>query len=150
MAELPDMGADEVIATVNLVGRTGAKNLEIGYLHDDVPSERADWYAHAQYKGARIIAEHHTGPVEALEALASRLLTGAKCAHCGGLVALSKDAAFAYFRSHLVDGTTWNAAQAAAAGQCHWRRDGARWVRGCEQGPKGQAKRKKPGRKRRG
>lgn len=123
---------DALFAAVDLVGRSGATQLEFGYLHDDVPVEEADWWAHARYRGARISEEHHRGPVEAAEALARRLLTGAKCKPCGRLVALSDTGAIAYENAAMVDGTRWTAEQAAAAGQCRWRRDGARWVRGCE------------------
>lgn len=122
---------DALLAAVDLVGRTGATNFQVGYLHDGVPPEEAGWYAHAQYRGARITAEDHPGPVEAAEALARCLLNGAKCAHCGSLVALSDAGAMAY-DTRLVDGSEWTVEQARAAGQCRWRRIGARWERGCE------------------
>src|SRR5580765_6017107 len=99
-----------LMAAVNLVGRSGARDFEVGYLNDDVPVAEADWWAAAKYNGQRLIEEHHVGPVEAAHALAVRLLTGAKCAHCGGLVALDDDAAFAWMDATLVDGTPWSAA----------------------------------------
>jgi hypothetical protein len=34
-----------------MAGRAGAREFEIGYLHDDVPLEDAGWYAHVQYQG---------------------------------------------------------------------------------------------------
>lgn len=123
---------DAFTAAVDLVGRSGARNFEVGYLHDNVPIEKAGWYAHAQYQGARLTAEDQPGPVEAAEALARRILTGGQCAHCGGLVALSDDGAYAYQKAHKVDGTPWDIEDAAAAGTCRWRRMGARWARGCE------------------
>lgn len=122
---------DAFHAAVELVGRTGATGFQIGYLHDDVPPEKAAWYAHAQYKGARIIAEDHPGPIEAAEALARRLLTGAKCTACGGLITLSDSGAFAYSSATLADGTVWDVKTAAAAGQCRWTRVGAHWEKGC-------------------
>lgn len=121
---------DRLIAAVELVGRTGAKAFEIGYLHDDVPADQAAWYAHAQYQGTRITAENHTHPCDAAEELARRLLTGAKCA-CGKLVALSGDGAFAYRQAHMSDGSTFTAEQAADAGLCRWKRDGRHWVSAC-------------------
>lgn len=123
---------DALIACVDLVGRTGATGFQIGYLHDDVPADQAGWWAHAQYRGARLSAQDHKSPTDAADALARRLLEGAKCAHCGGLVALSDAGAVAY-ESHLVDGTPWTVEQARAAGQCRWTRAGRRWERGCEQ-----------------
>jgi hypothetical protein len=125
------MDEDALAATVDLIARTGAKGFEIGYLHDDVPVDQAGWYAHAQYRGTRITEENHCGPIEAAEAIARRLLTGAMCNHCKKLVALSDHGATA-FNSTLLDGTRWTVEQARAAGQCRWRRVGPRWVRGCE------------------
>jgi hypothetical protein len=127
----PVLDEDAVIAAVDLVGRSGATGFEFGYLHDDVPTEEAGWWAKAQYRGARISVQDHRGPVEACEALARRILTGAKCAHCGGLVALSDRGAVAY-GGQMADGTTFTLEQARAAGRCRWTREGQRWARGCE------------------
>lgn len=117
---------DAVIACVDLVGRTGATDFEIGYVNDEPPHA---WYAHAQFRGARITAEDHSGPVEAADALARRLLAGARC-RCGRLVALT-DAGAVAVDGHLVDGTAWTAADAQKAGQCRWTRQGRRWEMGC-------------------
>lgn len=122
---------DAIKACADLVGRTGATNFQIGYLHDDVPADQAGWYAHAQYRGARIGAEDQAGPVEAADALCRRLLSGAQCFHCKKLVTLSDHGVVAFDR-RLVDGTFWSAQAAARAGQCRWHRAGPRWVRGCE------------------
>ena len=127
---LPSDDEDRLIAAAELVGRTGARGLEIGYLHDDVPAEDAAWYAQAQYQGSRIITENHTNPIEAAEALAVRLLTGAKC-RCGRLVALSDDGALAFRKPVMSDGSQFTAEQAAQAGLCRWRRRGARWSAAC-------------------
>jgi hypothetical protein len=124
---------DAVIAAADLVGRSGATSLQVGYLHDDVPAERAGWYAHAQYRGARIIAEDHRGPAEACEALARQLLTGAKCAHCSGLVALSRRGAAFYPGAVMVDGSEFTERDARSRPQCRWIRRGQAWKRGCEQ-----------------
>lgn len=128
------MDDDVIIATCDLVGRSGARSLEIGHVHDDVPAEEAGWYAHAQYRGARIIEQDHRGPVEAVEALARRLLDGAMCTHCRGLIALSDAGAMVYPGTARTDGSTWTATEVDAARhrpQCRYRRDGKRWVRGC-------------------
>lgn len=127
-----ELDEDAVTACADLVGRTGAKNLQIGYLHDDVPPEEAGWYAHAQFKGTRISVENQPSPVEAADALCRRLLTGAQCFHCKKLVALSDHGAVA-FDGRLVDGSRWSVQAAAQAGQCRWRRMGSRWARGCEE-----------------
>lgn len=124
-----DIDQDAVVAAADLVGRAGARQFECGYLDDD--PAKADWYATATLKGAKIIVEDHPGPVEACEALARRILEGGKCAHCGGLVALSDNGAVAFGEAVMADGSTWTAEEAAEAGQCRWMRMGDRWVRGC-------------------
>lgn len=124
------MDDDATAAAFELIGRTGATSLQIGFLHDDVPMEEAAWWAHAQYKGSRITVENKTSPLEAAEGLARRLLTGGQCTHCRKLITLSD---FAVARDAiLVDGTTWTQEQQAAAGLCRWRRTGRTWKRGCE------------------
>lgn len=125
---------DALVACVDLVGRTGATQFEIGYLNEeDDPAfakHGARWWAHAKYRGNRIIVEDHAGPVEAADALARRLLTGAKC-KCGKLVSLSSTGAM-FVSEHMADGSTWTPGDASRAGQCRWTRMGKRWHRGCE------------------
>lgn len=121
---------DAAVAAVDLVGRTGATNLDFGYLHEDAPVAQAGWWAHAQYRGSRITVENQPGPVEALEALARRLLTGARCTHCQGLIALSDGGAVAH-PGQMLDGTTWTEGELRTVHQCRWRRMGPRWERGC-------------------
>ncbi len=136
--QIPPDDLDALKACVDLVGRSGGRGFEIGYLHDGVPIERAGGWAHAQYSGARIAVENQPGPAAAAAALAKKVLTGAKC-QCGSLVRLSDDGAmFMGTRERpatLADGTTGSAAEAEAAGQCRWVREGARWVKGCERDP---------------
>ena len=121
---------DQVIACADLVGRAGARQFQIGYLHDDVPIDRAGWYAHAQYRGARITVADHPGPAQAAMAFAEKLLTGAKC-RCGRLVALSPGGAVAFRQTRMADGSEWTAQEAAKAGQCRWRLAGDRWEPSC-------------------
>jgi hypothetical protein len=126
---------DRLLAAVDLCKRAGARSFEVGYLHDGVPVAEAGWYAHAQYRGARITAEDCRSPAEAADQLARQLLTGARCS-CGRLVALMHEGAFAWKAATMADGSTWTAEQAAevtaARGLCHWERHGSRWDRACE------------------
>lgn len=101
------MNSDTIIACADLVGRSGAKDFQIGYLHDDVPVEEAGWYAHASYKGARLMAQDHRSPTSAALALSERLLRGAAC-RCGQPVTLTD-----------------------TAPGCRWRLMGQRWEPGC-------------------
>ena len=128
-AAAPD--GDAVKACADLVGRTGAKSFECGYLHEGVPVAEAGWYATAVFKGAKLTEEDKTSAAEACDALAARLLSGAQCQHCKGLVSLSDEGAFAFRKAVLVTGQRWDAADAAKAPQCRWTRDGERWERGC-------------------
>jgi hypothetical protein len=127
---IPDEGKAALMAVTELVGRTGAREFTLGYIHDDVPAVDAAWYAHAQYKGYRITEENHPGPIEAAEALARRLLTGARCA-CGKLVSLDADQAFAFRVAVMTDGSTFTSDDAQAAGLCRWTRHGEHWVSAC-------------------
>ncbi len=135
---IPPDDLDAVTACVDLVGRSGGRGFEIGYLHDGVPVERAGWWAHAQYQGARISVTDQPGPAQAASALAVKVLTGAKC-QCGSLVQLFDGGAmFQGTRDKpavLADGTRWTADEAEAAGQCRWVREGPHWVKGCERDP---------------
>lgn len=128
--------SDALIAAVELIGRSGAREFEVGYLNDtDEPAfaeHGPQWWAKAQYRGERLIVEDFTRPDHAADALAKRILEGGMCNHCKALVAFDDDGAFAYERAHLLDGTEWTAEQAEAAGQCVWRREGRHWKRGCE------------------
>jgi hypothetical protein len=131
-----DMDDEALSAGVMLVGNTGARSFECGYLHDDVPTEEAAWYATAAYNGVKIIAENHPGPVAAVEALAEKLLTGARCQWCQGLVSLRDDGATAYPGSGMADGSTMpeSVEEITALGLCRWRRHGPRWEPGCLHG----------------
>lgn len=121
---------NRVIAAADLTGRTGATSFELGCLHEDVPVAEAGWYATAYYKGMRIIAENHSDPCEAAEALAVKLLTGAKCM-CGKIVTLDGISAFAFINPVMADGSSFSVDDAVKAGQCHWKRTGKRWNSAC-------------------
>lgn len=101
---------DPVIALADLVGRSGGRELQIGYLDDDVPVDQARWYAQALFRGARLIADDYPSLVEACDALARRILAGAQCTHCKRTVTLND----------TDDG-------------CRWRRMGDRWTMGCKE-----------------
>lgn len=104
----------EVIAAAELIGKTGAASLEVGYLHDDVPAHQASWYAIAWYEGVKIIADEHPGPGEALRALLRKLLEGGLCKKCG--------------RSPVLEGFT----HADGRPECEFRLRGDHYIRTCE------------------
>jgi hypothetical protein len=128
-----DRGA--IIAAAELVGRSGGRHFDIGYLHDDVPIAEAAWYASAQYRGTRITCENQPHPVAAAEGLARQILDGAQCQHCGRLVTLDPAGAYAVDRT-MIDGSRWTSGQQrAAGGVCRWQRQGPTWIRGCPTTP---------------
>ncbi len=102
---------DAVIACADLVGRSGGRAFELGYLDEDVPMPKARWWAKVQYKGARLMVEDKTSPWEACDALAFKILDGGMCNGC------KKDVA-------LMD---------TDADVCRWRRNGDKWEMGCKQ-----------------
>lgn len=104
---------DAVKACADLVGRSGATGFEIGYLHEGVPVEEAGWYAHAQYRGARLTSPDHKGPTEAADGLSRRILGHGAMCRCGRRVTLSGD---------------------STRKKCRWTREGARWVSDCGAG----------------
>jgi hypothetical protein len=130
---VPWMDDDALVASVDLVGRTGARDLEIGHDgDDDSPMSAVRWHAVCSYSGARIIEDGHANPVAAVEALARRLLTGGLCTHCRGLIALSDAGTVVHPGATMADGSVMTVERARSLPQCRWSRQGKRWVRGCE------------------
>lgn len=128
---MPNMSMDEdaMDAAVNLIGRTGATEINIGYHSDDVPVGQPNWYAKATLGGTEIVEDMYPGPAEATEALARRLMDGGKCTNCGRLISLSSK----YYKTApgtFTDGSPVE--QAAAAGICRWTRNGKRWDGDCK------------------
>lgn len=111
----PNVPFDEarLQAAVELIGRSAANDLELGWTHDDGPRP-GEWYATAGYKGAKVTVEHQHGPAEAAEALAFRLMEGGQCVHCGRFIVVPG--------YELKDG----------GDACRWTREGAHWLRGCD------------------
>lgn len=104
---------DALHASLDLVRRAGAEKVEFGYLDENVSVAKARWYAYAQYRGVRVQvpeggAPYFVGPVEAVEALARRLLSGARCRRCDKEIVLDD----------------------ARLG-CRWTRNGNAWRPGC-------------------
>jgi hypothetical protein len=128
------------VATADLVQRSGGTAFRYGYLRDGVPVEQAGWWARAHWGGTVVQVENQPSPLRAFTALAERVLTGAQCQRCGGLVALSDDGARAFPGAQRPDGTTWSREEIEAAGLCRWRVVGKRWEYGCVRPPEGDDK----------
>lgn len=68
-----------VLALTHLADRAGARDLEVGYLHDDVPIEEAAWWARVGYQGAHLTSENHASPGDAALGLATKIIEGSLC-----------------------------------------------------------------------
>lgn len=105
---LADITADErdrVLASIDAVERSGGREHEIG------ADDAGRWWASAHYRGARIMVDGYADAANAADALVRRLLHRAAC-RCGRPVTL-----------------------APKPKACLWRREGARWVAGCNAPP---------------
>lgn len=117
---------DRLIAAVDLVGRSGATDLDFGHLDDTANTADARWWAKATYRGAVIMVDEQADPVDAVELLAVKILAGGGCAWCGNLIVLNHpvgDAALdAVADLGMID---------RVLDVCRWSRTGRRWDRGC-------------------
>jgi hypothetical protein len=107
--DLSAFDRDALIAGCDLVGRSGARALDIGYHEDEPKPDALNWYAQATFRGAKLFEEARD-PIEAVERLARRMLRGARCRRCGEPIML---------------------AGSKVARGCHWTRRGPRWEPGC-------------------
>lgn len=106
-----DFDQDAMVAAVDLIGRSGASEIEIGY--DDDDPANVTWHAQAKYHGARLFFDGKADPIEAVEALARRVLRGARCRRCGAPIMLQTPPGVSGRKG------------------CRWRREGAEWIPGC-------------------
>lgn len=121
----------EITALADLAAKTGARDLQIGYVRDDVPCQDAGWFAYTSYQGGRIMIDEQAGPVQAARGLAVRLLSGARCTGCGKLVKPDGVPAVAYIRPVMVDGSDFPHEKAMADGTCRYFRQGPAWLSAC-------------------
>lgn len=113
----PEDDNDRMVAAGALVAASGAHDMQVAYLREDVPSEDAGWYAQAFYQGARIIAEGYRSEVDAAEGLALKILGFSLCAFCGQFISTGDDPNFLFAPPRSI---------------CRWRRVSQRWTPGCE------------------
>lgn len=123
MMPLPKLTTDEnnqLIAAIDVIGRTGAADIEIGY--DDEQRAPNWWYAtckvrHPGSPSGWVTATigGQLGPVVAAEKMARKLINGGTCTHCGRVMSLAGVPSERVMSSNL----------------CRWSRVGKRWERGC-------------------
>lgn len=123
---------DRLVAAVDVIGRCGARGLQLLDLDADESVTRIDptaartrWIASARFPDGRTLSAASGSPVRSAEGLAASLLHGGICRHCGTLVSLDGCTdpgvlVIVYRRGCLPAG-------------CRYRREGPRWVPGCEE-----------------
>ncbi len=130
-----------MMAAIEAIGRTGATDFAFGPLHPDAPIADARWWAHVKYRGSRIQVENHVGPIEAIDALVTRLLHGAFCMGCGKLTIINDDPV--PVPDIRIDGEPIDVQDIQRGGFCRWERVGRRWERGCgDDAPEGSTREK--------
>lgn len=76
---------DAITTTIEAVGRTGARAMEVGHVDDDPP---ARWFASAFYQGKRVSCDNQPNPLAAVIGLYAILAAGGLCIHCERTIAL--------------------------------------------------------------
>lgn len=99
----------ELVDDIEMIGRMGAKSLELGWLVDDPGPGIANWYASAEFRSGTLTTTPQMAPHEATRALLDMLRRDARCAWCGRKVGWAE----------------------RGKGRCFWRRIDGRWERGC-------------------
>lgn len=133
------LDADEVHAAVNMGGRCGATGFSIGPAFHTDEVACSSWTAKFVFKrvGTETQVWSHPTPAAAADALVRKVMRGAQCRECGGLVRLPGDRG-AWFPGKpgqpatFHDGHTLTLEEAKSLQQCRWRRVGRRWYAGCE------------------
>lgn len=134
---------DALTAAVRVIGSSGATQTDIGYLHDDVPIDKASWWATAVYRGMKLTVENRASPVEAAEALARLVLRNAMCAHCRRTVTLDGESTPSTgplttrqqrreMSRRIKESGDFSDSDQRVDGWCRWTRVGAEWKRGCD------------------
>jgi hypothetical protein len=114
---LPQEHLDAIVACADLVGRSGGKDFEVGYLDETAAIEDARWYATASFLGAKVIIDEQPSGALACELLARKLLEGGQCVHCRRVVTVRGEGVGALSIFGRRGPKT-----------CLWIRDGERWA----------------------
>lgn len=117
----------EIIAAAEVLHGAGATSFELGW-------EEGGWWASVQILGRACVVREHPGPGAAARGMVYRLLPGAKCSYCGGVVTLDPIGVPQPRDTVIADGTLWTEQDQQTAGPCRWYRVGSRWTPGCEPG----------------
>jgi len=95
---MPPEHAEQVVAAVDMLGRTGAGAIQLRFSHDEEP---VVWLAVALYeKGTKVAAG--LDPLMALLHLCEKVVDGATCTHCERQTAFLPDDDDPGFRQWLI------------------------------------------------
>ena len=115
------------LSVLELIGRAGAVQFQVGHLDDTPLAEDARWWASAQWQGRRLMAEEHRSPTAAIVDLGRTLLDGddvdgnrlgCLCARCGHRI----------WPVELLEPRT----PLPTDRLCRWHLEGNTWRRGCD------------------
>lgn len=121
MDALPREVKEPLLAAIELVERSGARDFEVGHLEEGAtPCALGRWWAKAQYHGQRLYADEHVSPAHAADALARQILEGGQCTLCGLTVATAQQ---------LVEKAAEGLVPKTEC--CLWIRRGEHWIAGC-------------------
>jgi hypothetical protein len=116
-----------VVACADLAARGGAIDFKIGYF-DNLDPDGAPlaaglpaklWFAEVEWSGTQLSTENHPTAAAAADAMALKLLDGARC-RCGKVIVVESESPTATPKQRM-----W----------CYWRRHNARWRPGCTAPP---------------
>lgn len=113
--------AECVQAIADLVGRSGAREFEMGYVDAEVEGGPETWYCTAVYRGAKLFVDDQPTPAHAADGLAHVILDGGMCTHCGEKTSTRGTPLGVYIKFGR-----------SKKARCIWYRDGNVWKRGCE------------------
>jgi hypothetical protein len=76
--EIP-LGIQRTVALFGLLGHTGVKDIEVGWLNEEKPYE---WWAKGNWDGHRVYSEGHLGADDALDEIAKQVVHNGQCVKC--------------------------------------------------------------------
>lgn len=77
--ETTPLDIQRTVALFGLLGHTGVKDVEIGYMNEEKPY---DWWAKGNWDGHRVYSEGHLGADDALDEIAKQVIHNGMCVKC--------------------------------------------------------------------
>lgn len=81
-----------LLAVVDVLGHTGAREIEIAHQEECGEPEPIMWHVTALYKGTKMWSHHYPYPAQAAEDLMARVMNGGHCKRCNRDIVVGMDA----------------------------------------------------------